>query len=67
MPVVSSTYWNMVHGNKPEDVLQDEEGLQTMRNLGKNMAWLLKSMEAAKKNGIALPDNEAGARTNFIR
>lgn len=67
MPVVSSTYWNMVHGNAPEEVLQDEEGLQTMRNLGKNMAWLLKTMETAKKNGVTLPEDEAGARTNFIR
>lgn len=67
MPVVSSTYWNMVHGNAPEEVLQDEEGLQTMRNLGKNMAWLLKTIETAKKNGVVLPEDEAGARTNFIR
>lgn len=67
MPVVSSTYWNMVHGNAPEEVLQDEEGLQTMRNLGKNMAWLLKTIETAKKNGVTLPEDEAGARTNFIR
>ena len=67
MPVVSSTYWNMVHGNKPEDVLKDEEGLQTMRNLGRNMAWLLKLIELGKKNGIEAPEAEKGVRTNFIR
>ena len=64
MPVVSSTYWNMVHGNKPEDVLQDAEGLQTMRNLGRNMAWLLQSIHTA---GLPLPETERGAFTNFIR
>src|SRR5574344_583095 len=49
MPVVSSNYWNMVHGGKPEDVQQDLEGLQIMRTLGSNMAWLLKCIEAGKK------------------
>ncbi len=48
MPMVASTYWNMVHGNAPEQVLQDKEGLQTMYNLGKNMAWMLKCMNLAK-------------------
>ena len=48
MPVVSSQYWNMVHGNTPEEVKQDEEGLQTMRTLGNNMAWLIKCIEAGK-------------------
>ena len=67
MPVVSSTYWNMVHGSKAEDVLQDEEGLQTMRNLGKNMAWLLKCIEAGKQQGIEAPKAERSKRTNFIR
>ena len=67
MPVVSSTYWNMVHGNAPEDVKQDLEGLQVMRNLGTNMAWLLKCIEAGKKAGVDVPTAEAGARTNFIR
>lgn len=66
MPVVSSTYWNMVHGNCPEDVMQDEEGLQTMRNLGRNMAWMLKCIESGKKNGILPPAAESGCRTNFI-
>lgn len=67
MPVVSSQYWNMVHGNNPEEVKQDLEGMQTMRTLGKNMAWLLKSIEAGKKSGIKLPEKEAFVRTNFIR
>ncbi len=67
MPVVSSQCWNMVHGNTPQEVLQDLEGLQTMRTLGRNMAWLLKSIEAGKKAGVALPENEERVRTNFIR
>lgn len=67
MPVVSSTYWNMVHGNTPEDVMKDEEGLQTMRNLGKNMAWLIKCINAGKNVGISAPTAETANRTNFIR
>ena len=67
MPIVASTYWNMVHGNKPEEVLQDKEGLQTMRNLGRNMAWMLKCIEAGKQNGIMPPVAENDSRTNFIR
>ncbi|WP_346886938.1 flavodoxin family protein [Clostridium sp. UBA1056] len=67
MPIVSSQYWNMVHGNTPEEVVQDLEGMQIMRTLGKNMAWLLKSIEAGKKSGISLPAKEERARTNFIR
>ena len=67
MPVVSSTYWTMVHGNRPEDVLQDLEGLQTMRNAARNMAWLLKCIAAGKEAGILPPTAERGNRTNFIR
>lgn len=67
MPIVSSQYWNMIHGSKPEDVLKDEEGMQTMRTLGNNMAWLLKSIEAGRKAGVELPNNEAIINTNFIR
>lgn len=67
MPVVSSTYWNMVHGNTPEEVKQDLEGLQTMRNLGHNMAWLLKCIEAGKAQGIDAPKADRSNRTNFIR
>ena len=50
MPIVTSCYWNEVHGKTPEDVLKDEEGVQTMTMLGKNMAWLLKSIEAGKSS-----------------
>jgi multimeric flavodoxin WrbA len=67
MPIVSSQYWNMVHGNTPEEVVQDLEGMQIMRTLGKNMAWLLKSIEAGKKAGVSLPKKEEKVRTNFIR
>ena len=66
MPVVSSNYWNMVHGNTPEEVRQDAEGLQIMRTLGNNMAWLLKCIEAGKEKGICPPVNEK-KKTNFIR
>lgn len=64
MPQVNSQYWNMVHGNTPDEVRQDLEGLQIMRTLGRNMAWMLKSIEAG---GIPRPEREATARTNFIR
>ncbi|HIG0360227.1 TPA: flavodoxin family protein [Clostridium sporogenes] len=67
MPIVSSQYWNIVHGNTPEEVKQDLEGMQTMRVLGKNMAWLLKSINAGKEAGVALPEKEPRAWTNFIR
>ncbi len=66
MPVVSSTYWNHVYGTQPEEVAQDKEGLMTMYNIGKNMAWLLRCIELGKKNGIGIPENRK-ARTNFIR
>ena len=67
MPIVSSQYWNMVHGNTPDEVRQDAEGMQTMRTLGINMAWLLKCIEAGKAAGIAMPEREAKVATNFIR
>lgn len=67
MPVVSSTYWNMVHGANPDDVKQDLEGLQTMRNLGRNMAWLLKCIKTAQAHGVQRPEIERDYRTNFIR
>ena len=67
MPIVSSQYWNMVHGNTPEEVRKDEEGMQTMRTLGNNMAWLLKCIEAGKNSGVQLPKNEPIVLTNFIR
>lgn len=67
MPIVTSQYWNMVHGSKPEDVLKDEEGMQTMRTLANNMAWILKCIEAGKKLGIKEPENEKIIQTNFIK
>ncbi len=67
MPVVSSQYWNLVHGNTPEEVRQDAEGLQTMRTLARNMAWLLKCLAVARENGVALPQQEEKVATNFIR
>lgn len=67
MPIVSSQYWNMVHGNTPDEVRQDLEGMQTMRTLGRNMAWLLKCINAGKKAGIELPEKEQRVATNFIR
>lgn len=66
MPIISSNYWNEVHGQKPEDVEKDEEGLATMYALGKNMAWILKCIEAGKKAGIEIPQNVKKA-TNFIK
>ena len=67
MPIVSSQYWNQVHGNSPEEVKQDVEGLQTMRTLGVNMAYLLKCIDAGRKAGIPEPEREETVYTNFIR
>lgn len=69
MPVVSSNYWPMVHGgqNCPDDVKKDLEGLQVMRTLGNNMAWILKCIDAGKKSGINYPTEEERIWTNFIR
>ena len=67
MPVVSSRYWNMVHGARPEDVLLDAEGLFTMRELGKNMAYILRCLEAGKNAGVEIPEHGAKPFTNFIR
>ena len=66
MIVVGSQYWNQVHGFTPDDVRKDEEGLQTMRTLGQNMAWVLKSIETGKKNNVCPPEYEAKKFTNFI-
>lgn len=66
MPVVASTYWNNVFGAMPGEAAQDAEGLATMRNIGKNMAWLLRCIEAGKAVGIEAPEADR-ARTNFIR
>lgn len=67
MPIVTSQYWNQVHGTNPDEVRKDEEGMQTMRTLGNNMAWLLKCIDVARKNGVEYPENEKAVKTNFIR
>ena len=67
MPIISSSYWNMVHGFTPEDVRQDLEGLQVMRNLGRNMAWFLRCKDAATKAGVPMPEREEQIFTHFIR
>lgn len=67
MPIISSCYWNMVHGQTPNEVEQDEEGLRTMRVLGHNMAYFLHCLAAGRAAGIPLPPEEPPARTNFIR
>ena len=66
MPIVASNYWNEIHGNTAEEAAQDEEGLQTMRVLGNNMAWLIKCIQAGKEAGVE-PITEKKIWTNFIR
>lgn len=66
MPVVSSTYWNHVYGAQPEEVAQDAEGLMTMYNIGKNMAWLMKCISMGRENGLPHPENQK-VLTNFTR
>lgn len=67
MPIISGRYWNMVHGQNPEDVKKDLEGLQNMRILARNMAYCLKCIEAGKKAGVEFPKQEDVVFTNFIR
>lgn len=67
MPIAPSQYWNSVHGVGAEQAQLDEEGMQTMRTLGNNMAWLLKCIELGKENNITFPEREKPLRTNFIR
>lgn len=67
MNVVSSQYWNQIHGKVPEDVRKDKEGLQTMRTLARNIIWNLKNMEAGRAAGVEPPEYEAKEYTNFIR
>ena len=67
MPIVSSHYWNIVHGRTPEEAQKDAEGVQTLKILGRNMAWLIKGIALAKQNGIREPDDVARQNTNFIR
>ncbi|MDR0713254.1 MAG: flavodoxin family protein [Bacteroidales bacterium] len=66
MPIVPSRYWNVVHGNKPEEIRQDLEGLQVMQTLAMNMAWLIKCIDAGRKAGIEIPKYETPVMTNFI-
>ena len=65
MPLVSSKYWNQVHGNTPEEVVQDEEVMQTMRVLARNMAWLIKCIDAGEKNNVPYPAPEKAKRTKL--
>lgn len=67
MPIAGSTYWNNVHGHNAAAAELDEEGMQTMRNLARNMAWMMRCFEMGKKNGIEYPATESEAKTNFIR
>lgn len=67
MPIVPSQYWNIVHGNTPEEIHRDTEGLQTMRTLARNMAWLLKCIALGREHGIGFPVHEQHTMTNFIR
>lgn len=67
MPIVGSTYWNLAHGATTGEIEQDAEGLQTMRNLARNMAWILHCIQAGKEAKVALPETERTYRTNFIR
>ena len=67
MPIINGPYWSMVHGNTPEETMQDLEGLQVMHAIGKNMAWILKCIEKGKEAGINAPASEEKVRTNFIR
>lgn len=67
MPIISSHYWNMVHGAAASEVPEDKEGMQCMRILGKNMAYFLKCIESGKKSGIKAPEPEKRDTTNFIR
>ena len=66
MPIASSRYWNMVHGHSAEDVMKDEEGCQVMRVLGRNMAFLIRSI-AAERERNGLPEKIKASYTNFIR
>ena len=67
MPIAGSTYWNNVHGHNAADAELDGEGMQTMRNLARNMTWMMRCFEMGKENGIEHPKTEHDARTNFIR
>ena len=67
MPIMTSQYWNSVHGDAPEEVIADREGMQTVRAMADNMAWILKSIEAGREAGIQPPVKEERIRTNFYK
>lgn len=67
MPVAGSTYWNMVHGLEAKDTAEDLEGLQTMRNLARNMVWMMRCFALGREKGIPLPATESEAFTRFVR
>ncbi|MGN0240636.1 MAG: flavodoxin family protein [Candidatus Weimeria sp.] len=67
MPIAGSTYWNNVHGLYADEAPKDEEGMQTMRNLARNMVWMMRCFEAGQKAGVAYPDTESSYTTNFIK
>ncbi len=67
MPIAGSTYWNNVHGLIAEEASRDEEGMQTMRNLARNMIWMMRCFETGKQQGIPYPQTEHTYSTNFIR
>ena len=67
MPIVSANYYNVIHGHTPDETRQDLEGMQTMRVLGRNMAWLLQSIQAGAAAGVQLPVAEAKIKTSYIR
>ena len=67
MPVAGSTYWNMVHGLYGEEASKDEEGMQTMRNLARNMIWMMRCFKLGRESGILYPETETDACTNFIK
>lgn len=67
MPVVGSTYWNTVHGLYGEEASQDEESMQTMRNLARNMIWMIRCFKLGRESGILYPETETDACTNFIK
>ena len=66
MPVAGSTYWNMVHGLYGEEASQDEEGMQTMRNLARNMIWMMRCFKLGRESGILYPETETDACTNLL-
>ncbi|MCL1854290.1 MAG: flavodoxin family protein [Clostridia bacterium] len=67
MPVVTSQYWNQVHASTPQEVAKDEEGMQTLRTLARNMVWLIRCIQSGKEQGIHYPEHEKRLKTNFIR